>query len=71
MFLSEESRGGERGGADGSGREARTSVVPNDGFQLMYVRRLLREVGNGTIPEILFEYNYGQLVGYLRACLEQ
>lgn len=52
-------------------RAAGFVVAPDGDFQLMYVRRFLREVGEGTIPDRVFEGNYDQLVIYLRGCLNQ
>lgn len=39
-------------------------------FRLMYVLQFSAEV-RGDISETVLKGNYGQLVGYVRGCLEQ
>lgn len=46
------------------------SVLDGD-LQLMYVRCFFCEVGEGVIPQLVFEANYEQLVSYIRVRLEQ
>lgn len=65
--MSAEDRGCERD----DNRAAASAVAPDADFQLMCVRRLLREAGEGTITERIFEGSCDQLVGYLGGRLDQ
>lgn len=44
-------------------REDGDVVAPDGDLQLMYRHHLLREVGEGVLPERVYEGNYDQLVG--------
>lgn len=61
-------RGSELGHASGVDAPG-TSTAGDGGLQLNYVRRFLREAGEGTMPESAYDGNYDQLVGYLRGRL--
>lgn len=67
VFPSAEARDGERDDNCAAG----SVVAPDGDFQLMYVRHFLRESGEGTNPDLVFEGNYDQLVSYLRGRLDQ
>lgn len=60
----------ERDPTSGGGKPG-ASATENGDVQLMYVRRYLREAGEGVIPKPLYEGYDDQLLGYLRGRLDQ